>query len=401
VPLPHLGWSVERRSTRALSEGIRNLTAARIRRLARRPDTMLESGWSLASRTAVRAALSRDPLGSDRQRILEQLGDVDMQPMARMPEWAPVARDQLRRMLVGLRQQQQRWVLQGLLDGIESCNAEGIPELLGRHPIRLSEGSTVLLPVEREDAIALRTAVAAVFRSGVAGPCTLAVVAGPTTSGRLRSRLGREWHSLELMAVLSGSELLLQPTSLTAPRAIRMLTPCSAWVPFGRLQGDAWAMHARVTGTPAVPVPKLSLPAFELSRPVRLLAWPEWNDPTALDQLVHTLLLPLASRRDVTICLRVDPARDGALHDLQRRLEDQIESVLPEHAALEVLLLADPMDTTTARRLGLAIHAWVGSTPDPAFTEAVGAPVHTRAEPILAAWDNLSGQGLDWDAPTQ
>ena len=100
VLMSTLPWSVERRTVEELAEGVRELTAARIVRLSRRPDTALEAGWSLATRSALETALARDPMGTDRQRILEQIGGIDLRPMARMREWAPLARDQLRHMLV-------------------------------------------------------------------------------------------------------------------------------------------------------------------------------------------------------------------------------------------------------------------------------------------------------------
>jgi|GEM_PF-4848682 len=400
VQVPQVPWSVRRCTTRELADGIRNLTAGRIQRLARRPDTALEPGWSLATRTALRSALARDPRGDDRQRILEQLGTLDMRPMARLPEWAPVARDQLRRMLVGLRQQQQRWVLEGLLRGLESVEAEGIPELLGRHPIRIGRGTTVLLPVERDDARGLRQAVAGFFRAGISTQCTLALVAGPTTSGRLRRGLGREWHSLELMAALAGSELVMHPTSLTAPRAIRMLAPASAWVPVDRLQGEAWALHARVTGTRAIrPLPLTPWP-LDVSRPVRLLAWPSWTDTTSVRRFIHDVMAPLVGRTDVTLCLRHDARRDGALSDGRALLDTLVAELLPEGADIDILILSEDLTGDTARRLGMSVHAWVGDAPDPAFVEAVGAPVFTRPDDVLAVWSQVAGSMQDWDSPT-
>ena len=400
VQLPHIGWSVRRRTMKELAEGIRELTAARIRRLARRPDTALEPGWSLATRTALHAALQRDTRGSDRQRILEQLGSLDMRPMARLAEWAGVARDQLRRMLVGLRQQQQRWVLEGLLRGLEDTDSEGIPSLLGRHPIRIGRGSTVVLPVERDDPRGLRQAVAGFFRAGFPTRCTLAVVAGPSTSGRLRQSLGREWHSLQLMAALGGSELVLHPSSLTAPRAIRMLAPASAWVPVERLQGEAWALHARVTGTrPLRPVDLAPWP-LDVGRPVRLLAWPSWSSEAALRRFVRDAMLPLVGRSDVTLCLRFDVDRDGSLAEAETLLNAIVADQLPEDANIEVLVLSEAMPGDTPQRLGLSIHAWIGDSPDPTFVSAVAAPVYSRPDDVLAVWDQLGSPVGGWDAPT-
>jgi hypothetical protein len=400
VRLDRIPWSVRRRTVRELADSIRALTAARIERLARRPDASLEPGWTFATRTALQAALDRDTRGDDRQRVLEQLGSLDLRPFARMPEWAPIARDQLRRMLVGLRQQQQRWVLEGLMLGLERTNTDGIPALLGRHPIRIGRGSTVLLPVERDDTRGLRQAIAGFYRAGFATQCTLAVVAGPSTSGRLRRNLGREWYALQLMAALAGSELVLHASSLTAPRALRMLAPSTAWVPVDRLQGEAWSMHARVSGTRPLHPLQLAPWPLDVSRPVRLLAWPEWQNEDALRRFVQNILAPLVGRPEVTMCLRFDADRDGNLSEGNQRLDTIAAELLPEGADIELLILSESMHGDIPQRLGLSVHAWVGDSPDAAFVEAVGAPVFTRPDDVLAVWENLRIEMESWDSPT-
>ena len=399
VLMPFLPWSIERRTVEELAAGIRMMTVARIVRLGRRPDTALEPGWSLATRSALQTALARDPMGADRQRIVEQIGALDLRPMARMREWAPIARDQLRHMLVALRQQQQRWVLEGLLLGLESTEASGIPALLARHPVQVGSGATVVLPAERDDVVGLQQAITGFFRSGSSARCTLAVIAGPTTSSRLRRGLGREWRSLELMAALAGSELVLHPMSLTAATAIRVLAPASAWVPVDRLQGEAWALHARVVGTRPVQPARLSPWPLDVVRPVRLMAWPDWSDPHALNRFVRDLMLPLVDRSDVTLVLRLDPEIDGDPREAEARLQELTASLLPEDGSIELLMLTEPMHDNIPARVGLSVHAWVGETRHPSFVKQVGAPVYRRPEEVLAVWDRLSGAD-GFDAPT-
>lgn len=397
--MPSMPWSVERRTVEELAEGIRMLTVARIRRLGRRPDTALEPGWSLATRSALKTALARDPMGPDRQRVLEQIGGLDLRPMARMREWASIARDQLRYMLVALRQQQQRWVLEGLLLGLESTEADGIPTLLARHPVQVGSGATVVLPAERDDVVGLQQAITGFFRSGKSTRCTLAVIAGPTTSSRLRRGLGREWRSLELMAALAGSELVLHPMSLTAATAIRVLAPASAWVPVDRLQGEAWALHARVVGTRAVQPARLSPWPLDVGRPVRLMAWPDWSNPHALTRFVRDFMLPLVGRSDVTLVLRLDPEIDGDAREGEARLKQIAAGLLPEDSRIEMLILAEPMDGDIPARVGLSVHAWLGEARQPGFVKRVGAPVYRRSQEVLAVWDRLVGTA-DFDAPT-
>jgi hypothetical protein len=389
-----------RQTTQEIADSIRALTAARVRRLARRPDTALEPGWSLASRTAVQAALTRDARGENRQRILEQLGSLDMRPMAEMPEWAPVARDQLRRMLVGLRQQKQRWLLEGLYEGLESVQARGVPELLARHPIQVGSGQTILLPVERDDVNGLQTAICSFFRAGFSTRGTLAVVAGPATSSRLLRGLGPEWQSLELMAALGGSKLVMHPSSLTAPRAIRMLAPCSGWVPVERLQGEAWTLHARVTNTRPLRPPTRTPWPLDISRPVRLLAWPDWNSPDALRTFVQDVIQPLAYNRDVAMCLRVESKDDSAYREARGQITALMAELLPTDHRVEVLLLPEKLDQETTRRLGLSVHAWIGDSPDPAFVETVGAPVYGHPEEVLSVWEEIAQGSTLWDEPT-
>ena len=379
---------------------IRALTAARIQRLARRPDTHLEPGWTFATRAALQTALDRDHRGDERQQVLEQVGDLDMQPFAMLPEWAPIARDQLRRMLVALRQQQQRWVLEGLKLGLDRVGTDGIPTLLGRHPIRLSTGTTVLLPVERDDAGGLKQAISSFFRSGVTHSCTLAIVAGPSTSGRLQRSLGREWYGLQLMAELADSDLILHASSLTAPRALRMLAPCRAWVPVDRLQGEAWALHAQVSGIKAHRSESLAPWPLDVDRPVRLLGWPRWTDPAALRAFFVGTVVPLAHEADVTLCLRFDADQDGTLEDAQSALDALAAELLPSSHQVELLLLSEPMPYNTPQRLGLNIHAWIGDSPSTTFVNAVGAPVFETPHPVLATWAQLRAQLQAWDAPT-
>ncbi|HCH63088.1 MAG: hypothetical protein CL927_04615 [Deltaproteobacteria bacterium] len=400
VRVDRIQWSVNRRTMRALADDIRGLTAARIARLARRPDSPLEPGWTFATRTALQTALERDHQGNDRQEILEQLGDLDLRPLARMPEWAIIARDQLRRLLVGLRQQQQRWVLEGLKQGLEQCGTDGIPTLLGRHPIRLSTETTVLLPVERPDATGLQETVASFFRSGVTRRCTLAVVAGPSTSARLQRALGSEWYGLQLMAALADSELLLHASSLTAPRALRMLAPCSAWVPVARLQGEAWALHAQVCGTRALRTDALAPWPIDVDRPVRLLSWPRWNDPEALRAFFRDVVVPVSRYPDITLCLRFDVEQDGSLDTARRTLDELSLAMLPREHHLELLLLSEPMPHDIPRRLGLQIHAWIGDSPSSTFLSAVGAPVFETPQPVVATWARIREQLQAWDAPT-
>ncbi len=400
---PHLAqglpWSVNRITPNELAEGVRGLTAARIRRLGRHPDSRLEPGWSLATVPALESALARDAQGEDREKIILDTGAVDVRPMARAREWAPVARDLLRRLLVALKQQQQRWLLEGLLEGLVSCEADGIPDLLARHPLRIGGGQTVVLPVEREDGAGLIHAITNYFRCTIGAPSTLAVVAGPTTSSRLRRSLGREWHSLELMAALAGAELVMHPTSLTAARAIRILANASGWVPVERLQGEAWSLHAKALGTPSLRPESRPPWPLDIARPVRLLAWPDWNNPSALAAFVDEVILPLAGRSEVALCLRFDPQLDGDLRAAQQRLDEEVSGKLTEDANLEVLILNEPMPGDIPARLGLSVHAWVGPLRVPEFVASVGAPVSSHPHEVLAVWDSLSGD-TPFDGPS-
>ena len=65
-----------------------------------------------------------------------------------------------------------------------------------------------------------------------------------------------------------------------------------------------------------------------------------------------------------------------------------------------IYLAAAVLVVPAAKRLGLGVHAWVGDAPDPEFVEAVGAPVFSRPDEVLATWARVSSLSPDWDAPT-
>jgi hypothetical protein len=391
---PQLRGPVPRRSLPALAAAVRGAAAARVSRLARDPDTPLEPGWSLATRAAVRELLERP--GAPREAAAAAVAAVDVRPLAALPEWVPVARDLLRRLLLELKALAQRWPLEGIELGLQAAGVDSIPELLARHPIRVGRRPSVLIPVERPDPNALRRCLRALLGPGGPPAPQLAVVSGPATGVTLRDALSRDWAALRLMAALRGGELFLHPMPLSAARAARLLKGAVAWVPDPRLQGEAWAHHAASVGAvalPAPPGPAAGAPRTDApgpdGRPLRLLAFaPSVADGPALRAFVDEVLGPLSQSGALSVgCIaeRGDPP--GAL---AAALRPVLRAGLP----LEVRALEPTLDELPA--LGLAHHALVGPASD-TRAPALGLPQAPAAAALLDLWVQLNGSGLGRD----
>lgn len=383
-PLAGLRMGIPRRRYADLVGAIRDAAAARVLRLRRDPETPLESGWSLAGRVAVSNLLHRDTERPRRDRAMAAVADTDLQPLAASPDWAPVANDLLRRLMIDLRQQAQHWPLEGLLQGLDAAKASSVPGILSRHPLRLSRGDTVVVPVERHEPAALLRVLEAILHDPDTVGSTVAVVSGPSTGAALRASLARHWPSLRFLALLRGGDLILHPMPLSAARAVRLLSPATAWVPDRSLHSDAWGLHARVVGCPTVvarPMTPLSLPVDRAGRLLCLVPpldhGPDWA------AFVDGCLRPLAPVRELAlVCI---PPRDTPAAAVEARLAAAAPDM---RMALHVLPQMVP--SSQLSRLGAALHGVVG----PATTglvQSLGLPHHPLGASVVEAWTRAAG----------
>jgi len=96
---------------------------------------------------------------------------------------------------------------------------------------------------------------------------------------------------------------------------------------------------------------------FELATTatLRVFAWPRWDDPAELDELLSTFGRPLADRDDACLCLRRSPAFDPDEASAIAALEAAYARVLGTNAALEVLIVDDELELADWPRIGRSI----------------------------------------------
>jgi len=87
----------------------------------------------------------------------------------------------------------------------------------------------------------------------------------------------------------------------------------------------------------------------------RFLAWPRYDRPDDLEQLLGTWADALVGDPDRCLCLRHDPARDGDLSDAIARLTEVYERVVGADRSLEVLFVDEEIPDSDLPRLGRAV----------------------------------------------
>ncbi len=86
----------------------------------------------------------------------------------------------------------------------------------------------------------------------------------------------------------------------------------------------------------------------------RLIAWPEWQSPAALEELAQALKAVLSSR-DSCIILRFDPAVDGNLDSGAETLKAIARKLHGTEAKLDVIIEASPEVPAFWRRMTRAV----------------------------------------------
>ena len=163
------------------------------------------------------------------------------------------------------------------------------------------------------------------------------------------------------------------------PRGVRRRGSRSRRRPGGRCAGAADA-----TPTADAPWPLAS------ERPERWLAWPRYDRPDDLEQLLATWAEALVDHPDRCLCLRHDPAHDGDLLAAIERLESVYARLIPDGRAIEVLMVDGPIPERDLPRLGRAVQGVlrVPGRDDPlreAWARRLGAPeLHDPATLVTA-----------------
>lgn len=93
--------------------------------------------------------------------------------------------------------------------------------------------------------------------------------------------------------------------------------------------------------------------AFRLNteRPLRVFAWPDWRSSEEVERLFTEFAPKLAGRDDACLCVRRDPQTDPPLEELARILEQAYELWMEGDAALDVLVVEDPIGPDDQRAL--------------------------------------------------
>lgn len=123
-------------------------------------------------------------------------------------------------------------------------------------------------------------------------------------------------------------------------------------------------------------------------RPVRLLAWPRWDDLAELDTLLGTFARLLADRPEATLVLRHDGAQDGDMEASLQLLQGAYAGAFRDDEDIDLLILDDPLSEADLPRVGAAVSGLIvlrSTHEDPVrtvFAETLGARLLQRPEEL-------------------
>ena len=132
------------------------------------------------------------------------------------------------------------------------------------------------------------------------------------------------------------------------------------------------------------------------TRPLRVLAWPRWDNPTELHVLLNQYGAVLSDRSDTTLIIRADTTKEGSSTLIRQRLKKAIATA-PHLSNLHILLLEGGQTEQNCVRLGheITVQLVLPSFTMPArsaFAAQVNAPtLHSPAQLVhlLETWEQL------------
>ncbi|HVR61020.1 MAG TPA: glycosyltransferase [Polyangia bacterium] len=145
---------------------------------------------------------------------------------------------------------------------------------------------------------------------------------------------------------------------------------------------------------PATTVPMPAPLALATRAPNRILAWPRFDQPGDLAALFALLGPSILSRPDVCLCLRCDPALDGAPAAVARALEAALaQATGGSPPACELLLVDDALDERGWTSLGAAVTATVAlpSSGEPARRARLNGLPHAMCASAGELWRAIGG----------
>jgi hypothetical protein len=154
------------------------------------------------------------------------------------------------------------------------------------------------------------------------------------------------------------------------PAARRSLEQLAGWEAFARThRAHGTSTWSELEAHAAWPLPS--------EAETKVLAWPTWTDG-ALAALLGNWCKAVDPGASACLCLRHDPALDGALETALEALERAYRAACDPERVLDVAIVGAEFHPSNAARLGRAIDGVLRLEPDLArtpFLEALGAPI--------------------------
>ena len=182
------------------------------------------------------------------------------------------------------------------------------------------------------------------------------------------------------------------------PQLRRLISDAGFDITSSRSHGAGLRITATATATAVpphpIPAPRTGTWPLDTSAPVRILAWPRYDNDDA-DAVFRVFGRVLAARTDVCLCLRVDPDLDPGVEDVVRVLEAAHAKNLDPSLDVQILLIDGPMGPSEWARLGRSV-LWclgvpsIGEPSRTALYESVGAPVIPTGEALAANLDKFA-----------
>jgi hypothetical protein len=181
---------------------------------------------------------------------------------------------------------------------------------------------------------------------------------------QVAERTDRPGELLRLLATADGYVL-----GANEPDPVLELAAATVGAPLERPEG--WA--TRFTGG-------LTPMQLDTEATYRLLAWPDWQAPGAIEHMFEQYGRALANREDTVLVVRFDLEQDGNPDAAAAALGAAWESTMGEGWALQILLVDQPLDAEDEAALAAAVTAVAlgptGADPRDAALRTLGRPVH-------------------------
>ena len=316
----------------------------------------------VASHLSVTTEDAQRALASNAQKIAHleasaaTLAPTDLDAL-QAADQGPLAEQILGTLAKQLQTLNQVWWLEGVAEGLREHGQPSMVSLLAdAAPLELPEvRRTVWVLAPTRDAEEGWASRVVQFGQSFRGddPVTLLLLAG-IEGGYAPEELA---HALASFEEEGRPHVAIVQTGLPPEHDVSVLSSADGWIPTGSRQDARLRRLAVAAGCPEVePRPEQAPWPLDAANPTRLLAWPRWSSEEDLRTLMTDYALPLCGQHGITLCLRLDPAQDGAVEGNLARLERIASEILPaDGGALDVLVVEDAIREDELPRLGRAV----------------------------------------------